>query len=97
VTWDNIKRGAEIIGALAIIVTFIGWLATRASASDVFTVKLEQAAMKANRDDDSQRLDYVVKRLDGIGEQLNHFAASGRMPIVPAPPPPVLHVDGGAQ
>ena len=79
---------AKLISAIAIVFGAViggarlyAYLSTRASAGEV-------NVLKAQRADDHELLIYVVKRIDGIGDQLNHQALTGRIPYVAPPPAP---------
>lgn len=57
------------------------YLSSRADATEV-------AVLKSQRADDVKVLDYILHRVDNIGDQLNHMALTGKVNYVPPPPPP---------
>jgi heme exporter protein D len=79
---------AKVIGVILSALALVGggfrayaWLSTRADATEL-------AVLKAQRVSDHELLLYGIKRIDTVGDQLNHQALTGRVPYVEPPPAP---------
>jgi hypothetical protein len=101
---DRLKSFAKDMAELGKLVAIIGAVfgfcvgvlklyaygSTRADAGEV-------AVLKSQRTDDVKVLDYILHRVDNIGDQLNHMALTGRVNYVPPPPPPAPPTTIGPQ
>lgn len=79
---------AKLVGMVATVFAFCygcaraySWVISRADATEV-------AVLKSQRVDDSGKTDYILRRVDIMGDQLNHLALTGRVNYVTPPPPP---------
>jgi hypothetical protein len=68
---------AFCIGALQVY----AFLSTRAGAAEVTVLQMLRV-------EDSKKTDYILQRVDTIGDQMNHLALTGRVNYVAPPPPP---------
>lgn len=79
---------AKLVGMVASVFAFCygcarvyAWVISRADATEV-------AVLKSQRVDADKKTDYILLRVDTIGNQLNHMALTGRVNYVPPPDPP---------
>lgn len=68
-----------------------------ASAATVGKLETGVTELKTHREDDQRRLgdvdkslDHLVRSLDGLRDQMNHWAISGHLVYVPVPAKPAL-------
>lgn len=92
-TWEHLERGAKILGAVSLLVGFIAWLASRASASDVNANTKDIAVIKAEREADRE---YNREWQKWMAEQVGQIGVTVRASVAPPPVPPMVKGEAGA-
>lgn len=79
---------AVAAGVAAIAGKIIIWGSTIIHAGEFTPLKSDVAVLQSQRADDTKKTDYILRRVDAIGNQMNNLALTGRVNYVAPPPPP---------
>jgi hypothetical protein len=85
-----IALGAAAYAIAGVIIKIVAWTTGLAHATEVTAIRTDVAVLKAQFVEGTAKADYMLRRVDAIGDQLNNLALTGKVNYVPPPPAPPM-------